>query len=135
MNIIAIHPDDLAAWWPRLSPGVERCLKWGLGIQTERSLYERIGDGEFMLFAAMQDDEPLAAVVACIRQGDVKIFDVGYCWGTQVDEWIEPIYQAFETIGQQLGCEQMAFNGRPGWRKLARNMGFSINSMTYVKGI
>jgi hypothetical protein len=135
MNIIAISPADLPHWWPRLREGADKCLKWGMGLQTEASLYGGIEAGDFLLFVAMDGDEPVATVVGAIRQGDDLIFDVGYCWGTRVDDWIVEVYSAFELIGQQLGCKHMAFNGRPGWRKLARTMGFSINSMTYIKAI
>lgn len=135
LAIIAIKPDQVPACWGNLRAGVDDCLAHSLGLHSEAELYENLLSGEWLLFVAMFEGEPLASVVASIRQGDCKIFDVGYCWGGQVEKWIEPIYQAFETIGQQLGCGQMAFNGRPGWRMMAKSMGFSINSMTWVKGI
>ncbi len=133
MQIIAVAPDHLEQAWPKLREGADKCLKWSLGMNTEQQLYDGIAAGEYLLFACMDGDEPVATVVGAIRQGDDLVFDVGYCWGTRVDDWIEQVYQAFEVIAKQVGCATMSFNGRPGWRKLAHNYGFSINSMTFVK--
>lgn len=135
MKIMAIHPDQVPAAWPVLSRGIDRVLKQGLQLYDADQVRENVADGSWLLFAAFDDGEPLATIVAQIREGKQRIFEVGMCWGKEVETWIADFEQAFTKIGQQCGCHALAFNGRPGWRKLARIHDFSINSVTYLKVI
>jgi hypothetical protein len=133
MNFIAVPPDAIEMAWPELSKGIEGLLKINLGTDTKGKVYRECTEGRALMFAMYEAGEPVVVIVADITQGDELIFNVQYCWGTRVDDWIDEVYNAFEIIAKQAGCGTIVFNGRLGWRKLARQYGFRVNTMIYVK--
>ena len=135
MNIIAIPPAQLPAAWPLLSEGIERCIKQGLQLWEADDIYNQVESGTWLLFACMDDGKPLATIVAAIKDGRQRILEVGFCWGQDVDTWMADFEAGICTIAKQAGCALVTFQGRPGWRKLARVHDFKLNSVTYIKVI
>jgi hypothetical protein len=132
MNFIAVPREAIAQAWPALSDGIDGLLKINLGTDTKGKIYRECLSGEALMFAMYEDGEPVVVLVATLTQGDDLIFNVQYCWGSRVNDWIDEVYNSFETIAKQAGCKTILFNGRLGWRKLARQYGFRINTMIYV---
>jgi len=136
LEFCAVTPFHVEQIWPQVRPGIAKVLKHGLGLHTEQSTYEKIMSGEWMMFCVFEDGEPVVTIVASFRQGsEGSIFDVGMCWGTRVKEWISDVCAAFEQVAQECGCKYLAFNGRPGWTRMARAHHFKVNSMTFLKEV
>ena len=132
MKMVAISPNCIDKAWPELSTGIDEVLKLGLIGLTEQDVFENVRDGQWLMFTVFDEGQPVVSLVAVIRG---KLFDVGLCWGSRVNEWIKDVHQMFEVVGRELGCEMIAFNGRPGWRKLAKERGFKVKTVTYMKDI
>lgn len=135
MRFTAIPQGQVQHIWPRINGGMDKLFKESLGLMNADDILNNCADGKWLLFCMYEEGEPVVSLVCEIREGDVRIFDVGFCWGTRMEEWINQVYESFETIARQCGCEYIAFKGRPGWRKLAHNFGFSVSSMSYVKAL
>jgi hypothetical protein len=133
INFLAVPKYVIADNWPALSDGIEGLQKINLGTDTKAKIYKRCQAGDWLMFAMYEEGRPVVVLIADIQQGDSPIFNVGYCWGQRLDEWIDEVYNSFETIAHQLGCRTIAFNGRPGWRKLAKQYGFRVNTIVFVK--
>jgi len=134
MKMVAIKPDQVATAWPHLNTGMEKMLKFSLNLHNGDSIRDRCISGDWLLFCMFDEGEPVVSIVADIREGDgCRVFDVGFCWGSRVDEWIDEIYHSFEQVARECGCGAIAFNGRPGWRKLAREFGFEMRTMVFTK--
>lgn len=134
MKFIAIAPGSIGMIWHALVPGLDKCLKHGLGLTSERDVFHKCCAGRWLLFAMYEESKPVVVLTAEVRPADGgNLFDVGLCWGSRLDEWISDVCLAFETIGAETGCKYLAFNGRAGWHKLARQHDFKVNSMTWIK--
>jgi hypothetical protein len=133
LEFVAIPPEGIQASWPVLRPGVADVLKLSMGIVTEADLLKNCTSGKWLLFAVFDDDSPVVVLVADIKQGDAPLFDVGFCWGNRLDEWISSVCAAFEVVAAQCGCAHLVFKGRPGWSRLAKNHGFKVNAISYTK--
>ena len=133
MRVQAISPTALELAWPALSQGIDRVLKLSPVNQTAEQVRHKVESGEWMMFAVFDEGEPVVTLCAVIREGATRIFEVGLCWGSRVDEWITGIYQMFEVVARECGCSKMAFNGRAGWSKLAKQHGFTVNSVIYIR--
>ena len=107
-------------------------MRYNLGRVSPQQAQDKVAAGEWMMFAVMEEGKPVVVLLASVC-GD--LFEVGYCWGTRVEEWITQVYNLFEVIATELGCSKIAFNGRQGWSKLAKQHGFTVNSIIYVKDI
>ncbi|MGI9309107.1 MAG: hypothetical protein ACR2P6_07585 [Gammaproteobacteria bacterium] len=137
MNIAAIEPEYLVYWWPKCRPGLEEMLHcYSNGDYSEDDILERLTRGEWQLFLVLDDDDIIASLVCVLNDTPTgRVFEVGMCWGRDADHWTADIYEAFSRIGKDMGCSRMSLNGRPGWRKLARSLGFKINSVTFGRDL
>ena len=137
MMFTAIKADQVAQAWPLLSmDGMDKMLKYGCGIHSSDSIRDRCICGDWMLFVMFVEGQPVANIVAEIRQGpEQRILDVGFCWGGGVDEWIDEVYESFAQIARECGCSTIAFSGRPGWSRLAKRIGFEVQQMIFTKQV
>ncbi len=136
MIVAAVHPDDLPTYWPMLVEGLDDMLKQhSLGRYTALDVFQLVSCGEFGLFTVIEGDQIQAALTCQILDGHEQILEVGMCWGVGAADWIEEIDQAFDIIGRQLGCSKIALNGRPGWRKYGKQLGYTLNSITLTRDI
>ena len=135
MKFMAISPSAVDTAWPKLSVGIEDVLPYSLAVKNPREIREQVANGEWLMFAVFEDDTPVVTLIATIKDGQQRIFEVGLCWGKRVDEWITDVYQMFEVIALECGCSRIVFNGRPGWHKLAKQHGFTINAYVYGRDI
>ena len=134
MKLAAISAAAAGPAWDQLRPGIAGVLKRSLGIWTEGDVLKKIESGEWLLFAMIDQGKAAVVLVAELRPGtDGDIFDVGMCWGTRLHEWLDEVCAAFEVIALECGCRYLAFNGRPGWCRLAKSHDFEVNSMTFSK--
>jgi hypothetical protein len=136
LKIVAVSPDQVADWWPYARDGLDNMLdNHSLGIWTEQDFIERLQSGEWQLFIVFEGEQLLASLVCTIAQGRDKVFEVGFCWGEAAQAWTEQVYNSFAVIGRELGCDKMTLNGRPGWARMAKKLGFEVNSVTFARNI
>jgi hypothetical protein len=135
MMLVAISPEALPGCWDELRQGVEKVLKFSMGLTTEQDIYERVLAGDWIMFAVYSEGAPVVVLVAEIRQrrDETRLLDVYFCWGGRVDEWIDLVSSAMDTIAAETGCAHIAFNGRAGWHKMAKRLGYEVNSMIFKK--
>ena len=136
MNFSAISPEQVADLWPQISPGLEDLLEhYTLGKWTAPEVLENLQAGEWQLFVISDDIRILACLVCSILEGHKKTLEIGLCWGAGANSWTGEVNAAFEQIALEMGCEQLALDGRPGWRNMARKLGYKLDSVRYVREI
>lgn len=135
MKIVAVHPDQVGDWWPYAREGLDNLLeRHTLQVWTEQDFIDKLQAGDWQLFIVASDDNKIQANLVCTIAGS-DVFEVGFCWGEGADQWTGEVFDTFAAIGRQLGCDKMALNGRPGWSKMAKKLGFSVNSVTFARPI
>ena len=132
MKLVAIKPELVPDIWPLLDNGMDRLMKDSLLI-SEQDILEYCASGEWLLFCVFDKGEPVVSIVCTLRLGVKRVFDVFFCWGAQVDAWIDDVYAGVARIARELNCDVVVFNGRRGWSRMAKDFGFKVNSMIYVK--
>lgn len=137
MILTAISPEALPGCWDMLRQGVDKVLKFSMGLTTEQDIYNRCLKGDWLLFSVFDTGQPVVTLVAEIRQrrDETRLLDVYFCWGGQVDEWIDLVSDAMDRIAKETGCSHVAFNGRAGWSKMAKRLGYEVNSMIFKKAV
>ena len=136
MNFSAIPPNCVADLWPHISPGLEDLLEnHTLGKWDADDVLANLQDNEWQLFIVSEDTEIVVCIVCSIMEGHKKTLELGLCWGKDADSWSDQVNQSMEQIGRELGCDQLALDGRPGWRNIMRKFGYELNSMRYVRPI
>ena len=136
MNISAIAPGDVSKIWPEIRGGLANLLAThGTGKWTVGDVYENLELGDWQLFIVSDQGEVVASLVCSIQEGARKTLEIGLCWGRDAAEWTGDMCEAFDQVGRELGCDQMALDGRPGWRQVMRQLGFKHRSSTYTRPI
>ena len=101
MDLIALTPMQVQGLWDKLNPGMGKLFKQSLGLWTADDILNNCMSGKWLLFSMFEDDEPVVNLVVEIREGEQRIFDIGFCWGARVDEWIDEVYNSFEQIARE----------------------------------
>ena len=136
MNVCAISPDKVLDVWPEISGGLATVLdKHSIGRWSVAEVLENLQAGEWQLFLVADEGKIIASLICSILPGQRQTLEVGMCWGANASEWIGDVNTAFEQIARETGCDQVALDGRPGWRTWARKYGYELNSVRYVRKI
>ena len=133
-DFTAIHPQDVGFIWPQVSPGLSDMLEnYTIGKWTEPEVLEQLQIGEWQLFVIWENGEPLACLICMVVDAHVRTLELGMCWGKGVNDWDDQVDEAINRIAIDLGCDQLALDGRPGWRNIMRKHGFDLKSVTYTR--
>ncbi len=136
MNISAISKDQVLSIWAEIVPGLDNLLEnYTLGRWTAPEVLQNLLEGEWQLFVITEDERIIACLVCSIMDGHKKTLEIGLCWGTSADAWSGEVSQAFDQLAREMDCEQLALDGRPGWRKIMRKHGFELNSVRYTRQV
>jgi hypothetical protein len=135
MNFSAIKADEVIEFWPQISPGLEDLLdNHSLGTWSVDDVLWHLRVGKWQLFIVSDDVNRLIACLVCsIMEGHKKTLEIGLCWGTDANSWSGEVTDAFDQIAQEMGCDQLALDGRPGWRNIMRKHGYKLNSVRYTR--
>ena len=111
MKIAAIAPGHVSEMWHLVGNGIDRMIARGIGTTTAEEIKERAISGEWMLFTVEHDGKILATFVCSVARGSRTVFEVGMAWGTDMELWLDSIYDTLLEVAKQLGCDSVAITG------------------------
>ena len=136
MIFSAIKADDVVDLWPEIRVGLEDMLEnHTVGRWTSNEVLTHLLTGEWQLFIVSDDRGIVASLVCNIVDGHTRTLEIGMCWGTGANDWSDEVNESLEQLAHELGCDQLALDGRPGWRNIMRKHDFELKSVTYVRRI
>ena len=136
MNFSAIPPDGVMDLWPMIGPGLEDLLEnYTLGTWDADDVLWHLRTGQWQLFVVSDQGGIIACLVCSVTEGRKKTLEIGLCWGTSANAWSGEVTAAFDQIAAEMGCDQLALDGRPGWRNIMRKHGYKLNSVRYTRQI
>lgn len=133
MQLVAIPTASIGLMWDRISPGIERMVKKGIGLHTTKQIEQLALSGAWMVFIVEDQAKIKATIIAGITDGEKRVFEIGMCWGTGMRDWSGEVYESLTTIARQLNCDSIAVTGRRGWIRYLKPRGFSEQMVTVVK--
>lgn len=110
-----VHVDEI---WKHVASGMERaCARSGGGVSAPW-LFGECRAGRALLFAVCGDKAVHAALVARVeeRQGG-RVLNILMACGHGMGRWLDIIRQ-HRDWPVRLGVSTVAFEGRPGWRRV-----------------
>lgn len=117
MHLRGIRREEVRQWWPKSWPMLKPAVDM-IGQHTPLSVLSALEDGDFQLWAVLDDDGNMhAAVVTEIAEWPgTKECTSRYCGGDDVDEWVDLIAE-IEAWAKHNGCTRSYVMGRRGWTK------------------
>lgn len=118
-------PNPLHAQWLRFRPLFEEAMADGL--YTIEGLERSVGQGKAIFFPGKN----AALVAERVTYDDRSVFQVLWCVG-DLDEAVG-MAPGVEAIGRSLGCSEILIEGRKGWERVLKPLGYEPWSITVRK--
>lgn len=136
MNINLIPPGQVAGLVPALLPYFAETQKWARGRIVVDDVLRLVLNGHMQLWVVNDGEKVFGHVITEIKQyPQCKMLTVQYC---AMEPWTmaavsEKMHQTAEQFARGAGCAGVEFVGRPGWRKVAAEQGYEVQSVVYQK--
>lgn len=115
-----VHPHEIKQSWGFVRPGLEHILRKSPEGWIPEDVYAAVAHNKANLWLAIDNDVAVGFVVGYIN-GDV--FHVWCAWG-QLNGNLKRYFSELEEIARGQ-CKRITFDTwRPGWDKVARELGF-----------
>jgi hypothetical protein len=122
-----IPPEEVTPWLPIIGPMLAPAVDLCHGEVTLHQVLTNLMIGGSTRLMIMQDGEDiLAAIVLSIHNHPAKrIMQVSFAGGTRMEDWAEQGLPFVEKLAQELGCNSVYIQGRPGWLRKFEKLGYS----------
>jgi len=136
MNIGLIPVGQVAGIIPALLPYLQESQEWTKGRATVDDILRFILNGSMHLWVVHKDEVVYGHVITEIKEYPrCKMLTIQYCamkpW--TMDLISEKMHTIAENFARDAGCAGVEFIGRPGWRKVADERGYEVQSVMYQK--
>ncbi len=119
-----VNPQELRQSWAFVRPGLEHILRKSPEQWIPEDVYAAVSNNRASLWLAIDNDMAVGFVVGYIN-GDN--FHVWCAWG-RLNGNLKRYFQELEDIAKTQ-CKRITFDTwRPGWNKVARELGFMPRS-------
>ncbi len=114
--------------WPALELGGQ---EYG-----PNDLAEELLSGDVLLMRVWVDKQFTGLAAARLRTaGEGRELYVMALVGEKADKWLLPLSEAFDKLAAETECVAVVLEGRPGWSKKLRGLGYSLHQVTMRKGL
>lgn len=120
--VAAIHPGHVERAWRDTGPMLARAVA---RTPDKPNVRQRLLDGTAQLWAAIDGDRPVAALVTEITGCEERWCRVWLVAGAQVDAWCRCFLDLVVPWARACGCVGLWASGREGWDRLARRLGWT----------
>lgn len=136
MDISLIPPGRVAGLVPALLPYLFESQEWTKGRATVDDILRFILNGQMHLWAVHDEETVHGHVITEIKQyPQCKLLTIQYCamkpW--TMDQISAKMHETAERFARDAGCAGVEFVGRPGWRNVAKEQGYEVQSVMYQK--
>lgn len=117
MEIRAVK--DIDGFWPLIEPIAEKMSTISNGVRTPEGIRRDAKEGNFSLWAVMDDEAPLA-VIATIEGVDDSNRPFGMivdAVGEQKERWVGLVRDQFRDYFKERGNHRYLIMGRKGWAR------------------
>lgn len=128
-----VPPEVAVAAWDAIEPLIVEVIERAQGGQTPDDVLTCIQTGRMQLWREIRSGTiGLTEIQQFPRHRVMLIYMVA---GSGAQDWIAHGQQQLERHARQNGCKFIDFMGRPGWERLARNMGYGAKLIKMRKAV
>lgn len=126
-RLLQVQPWELAHVWPLLCADLDRAFS-RVSTDMTPNLLRRAAEQKVVSFWIVADGLEAVASFAVAHTPDGQA-DVLALAGSDVSEWMPALIDEFELSLKQRGGRALVLDGRRGWARLLKSLGFSLVSL------
>lgn len=117
-----VPPAVAVAAWGAIEPLIVEVIERAQGGQSPDDVLTCIQTGRMQLWREI--DSGTIGLTEILEFPRYKVMLIYMVAGSGARDWIAQGQQQLERFARQHGCKFLEFMGRPGWERLARNLGY-----------
>lgn len=138
LQLAAIGPRDLPAWWPRLLPLVQKWIARGDGEWAIPEVYDAITARDLQCWVALKEGEPTALALTELwnsrKRKYCQVVALAAKGDDELDAWLT-FHVDIEAWAKQNGCDRVRGDGRLGWERALKPFGYKRLYSVVIKEI
>lgn len=120
-----ILPGYVHREWPEAAPLVAKALPYSHGEVTIDHVYEALLQGTTRLITVREEKKMIAAVVISMHDYPAKrVCQISYAGGADMEKWAVQGIELVKALAKQAGASGIIIQGRKGWVKVFKEIGF-----------
>lgn len=132
-DVTGVSMMQIQLVWEDLRPLVLSALKYSNGCYTLEDTRRALLSGKAQLWIATEGTELRGMMITEIQQyPQKKVCFIRLSAGEDLNRW-EHLWDVIEDWAISIGCDLVHSWGRPGWKKKAKERGYSMDYVVYVK--
>lgn len=132
MTIILDRVEDVDLVWPALEPWFDAVPRRMGTDLTAAEIRRAALAGRLTVWTTYDREQPVPVlgvaaigVVDCDGEDVAEIFSLG---GRNIRDWLPDAFAQFEALARANGVGRIRIDGRTGWARIMRPLGFSVTS-------
>lgn len=123
--------------WPEVAPVIKPALDAGRrhNLSDIKEALEKRDMQLWLMYCDPSEEVPTglagAFITEIINYPRLRVANIAYCAGTDVDGWIEYLYMTVENFARSHKCDEVEVYGRPGWKK--KLQGYNMEAAVFTK--
>lgn len=132
----SVDKKDVQEVWPFIMPYLASALRHDNGEMSLEGVAAALIQGPMMAWLVIDNHEMQGVVTTHIIDYDCKrtLEIVHFACAASREEWV-PLFETLERWAAANGCFDIELIGRPGWRRVAPDMGFNETSVVMNKRV
>lgn len=132
-HYIRVHSDGLEQYWPVAEPFVYKAYESSESLALFALAYEELQQDLAHMWLFTENFKLRAVVLARIMEyPPTKVYEMFSVAGEGDDHW-QARLRVVENYARSQGCSEIFINGRPGWARVFKSMGYKVNSVQVGK--
>ena len=131
-----VVPNAVPGIWHRIEPMIKRSMQWNdfsAKIECIDDIYQALVDDQYGLWICTRDGHLIAAIIVYVAQYPrCSIVDICYGAGEEIDQWMQPFYDLIVDRARAIGARFIRIEGRPGWQRKLKSLGFQKVSEEFL---
>lgn len=134
--IQGIQSCDAHKWWSVVEDWCRRALDRGGALLWFEDLVEGVAAKDMQMWVVFEAGTPIAVAISQVEQWKrgkaLSAFIIG---GEDMHKWLAQLDDVLTRYARSLGCDFITGEGRKGWERSLKPLGWQAPSVTYMKRI
>lgn len=135
MRISAVPYEVVDIVWEDAKRWLEPAVTTAKGRYSIEDIRRFLDDRIIALWVAMTEDNEIKAAITTrvFEYPNSRALEMDWIGGEEMETWLPQFQERLEEYGKSMGCDFMAGQGRRGWTKPLKELGWELENVSFRK--